>query len=167
MSWFERLWNTLRPDRVHHDIDRELSFHIAERADQLRSEGLSDDEAARRARLQFGNVTVQAERTRDMDVTLSADAFLRNVRYAVRALARTPGFTAAVVLTLALGIGADSGLFSAINTVLLRPLPFPDGDRLMQVTQTQEANAEDNVAPVRLEDWNRLNTTFEAITGYL
>jgi putative ABC transport system permease protein len=167
MSWLHRLWNTFRPDRIQSRIDREVSFHIAERADQLRSEGLSDEEAARRARRQFGSVTVQAERTRDVDVSLWADGLLRNVRYAVRTLTRTPGFTAAVVLTLALGIGANTAVFSAVNAVLLQPLPFPDGDRLMRLTQTQERTTEDNIAPVRLEDWHRLNSMFEAITGYL
>ena len=82
------------------------------------------------------DVTVQAERTRDVDIALWADGLLRNVRYAVRTLTRTPGFTAAVVLTLALGIGANTAVFSAINAVLLQPLPFPDGDRLMQLRQS-------------------------------
>ena len=166
MSWLRGLWNALRPGRVQDEIARELSFHLAERRDQLRSEGLSDEEARTRARLQFGNVTVQAERTRDVDIARWMDAFLRNVRYALRTLARTPGFTIAVVLTLALGIGANSAVFSALNAVLLQPLPFPDGDRLMRLMQKQEKSAETNIAPARLEDWNRLNSTFEAITGY-
>jgi putative ABC transport system permease protein len=167
MSWLHRLWNTFRRERLQSRIDRELSFHLAERTDQLRSEGLSDEEAARRARRQFGNVMVQAERTRDVDIALWADGLLRNLRYAVRTLARTPGFTAAVVLTLALGIGANTAVFSAIDAVLLQPLPFPDGDRLMRLRQTQEGTAETNIAPVRLEDWHRLNSTFEGITGHL
>jgi putative ABC transport system permease protein len=167
MSWLRRLWNTLRPERVQSRIDRELSFHLAERTDQLRSEGLSDEEAALRARRQFGNVTIQAERTRDVDIALWADGLLRNIRYAVRTLTRTPGFTAAVVLTLALGIGANTAVFSAIHAVLLQPLPFPDGDRLMRLRQTQKRTPETNIAPVRLEDWHRLNSTFEAITGHL
>jgi putative ABC transport system permease protein len=167
MSWLHRLWNIFRPERLRRRIDREVSFHLAERADQLRADGLSDAEATRRARRQFGNVTVQAERTRDMDISLWADGLLRNVRYSVRTLTRTPGFTAAVVLTLALGIGANTAVFSAVNAVLLQPLPFPDGDRLMRLTQTQERTTESNIAPVRLEDWHRLNSTFEAITGYL
>jgi putative ABC transport system permease protein len=82
MGRLQRVWNTFRPDRVQGNIDRELAFHIAERTDQLRSEGLSDEEAARRARRQFGNVTVQSERTRDVDLALWADGMLRNVRYA-------------------------------------------------------------------------------------
>ena len=91
---------------------------------------------------------------------------MRNVRYAVRTLAHTPGFTVTVVLTLALGIGANTAVFSAIDAVLLRPLPFPDGDRLVLLTQTQEGSGETRIAPVRLQDWNQLNSTFEGITGY-
>ncbi|RPI25201.1 MAG: ABC transporter permease, partial [Acidobacteria bacterium] len=166
MSWLQRLRNTFRPDRVRNEIDRELSFHIAERTDQLRADGMSEEEAARRARLQFGNLTVQRERTRDVDIALWAEALFRNVKYAVRTLSRSPGFTATTVLTLALGIGANSAVFSALDAVLLRPLPFPNADRLMRLIQVQETTAETNIAPIRLEDWNRLNTTFEAITGY-
>jgi putative ABC transport system permease protein len=166
MSWLHRLWNTFRCARLRDDIDRELAFHIAERTDELRTQGLTDEEAKRRARLQFGNTAVQAERTRDADIALWADALLRNVRYALRTLSRTPGFTAAIVLTLALGIGANTAVFSALDAVLLQPLPFPDGDRLMRLSQVQERSAETNIAPIRLEDWNRLNSTFEAITGY-
>ncbi len=131
MSWLQRLSNTLRPR--HRDIDRELSFHIAERADQLRADGLSDSEATRRARMQFGNPVVQGELTRDVDIAARVDAFFRNVRYAVRSLIRTPGFTATVVLTLALGIGATTTIFSVVNGVLIQPLSYPQPDRLVGV----------------------------------
>jgi hypothetical protein len=143
MSWFHRLLNTFRPGRVQRDIDREISFHLAERADQLRSEGVDPEEARRRARLRFGNPVVQRERIRDVDVARAVDATMRNARYAIRTLARTPGFTVTVVLTLALGIGANTAVFSAIDTVLLRPLPFPDGDRLVELTEVHEGSGRD------------------------
>jgi putative ABC transport system permease protein len=167
MSWLRRLSNTFRAARLQRDIDREQAFHLAESADAMRREGMSQDEAVRRARLQFGNPTVQRERTRDVDIALSVDSFLRNLRHALRALRRTPGFTFTVVLTLALGIGANSAVFSAIDAVLLRPLPYPEPDRLMHLTQVVEGTGETNVAAVRLGDWSRLTTTFEAITSYV
>jgi len=166
MAWLRRLWTTIRPRRMQRDIEREVSFHLAERADQLRAEGLSEEDARREARRKFGNVIVQAERTRDVNVALSFDAFLRDARYAIRSLARTPGFTITVLVTLALGIGANTAVFSAVDAVLLQPLPFPEGDRLVRVRQIRERSAESNVAPVRLEDWQRLNAAFDAITGY-
>src|SRR5262245_39521956 len=94
------------------------------------------------------------------------DANSRHLRLAVRTLAKTPGFTATVVLTLALGIGANTAVFSAINAVLLEPLPFPGGDQLMQLNQRSSRNANTFVAPVRLRDWDGMNSAFRAITGY-
>lgn len=92
---------------------------------------------------------------------------LRHIRHAARGLRKSPGFAAAVILTLALGIGANSAVFSAIDAVLLRPLPFPHADRLVQLAQQNPKTPKAPfVAPVRLEDWNRLNRTFQGITGY-
>ena len=166
MSWPHRVWNTFWRRRVDRDIQREVAFHLAERTDHFRQEGLSDEEARRRARRQFGNVTLQAERTRDMDISLAVDALWRDARYACRSLRRSPGFALTVMLTLALGIGANSAVFSALDAVLIRPLPFPDADRLVQLRQILDNSSESNIAPLRLEDWQRLNETFVALSGY-
>ena len=88
------------------------------------------------------------------------------LRLAVRTLAKAPAFTLTVVLTLALGIGANSAVFSAINAVLLKPLSFPDSERLMKLDQHSRRNADTFVAPVRLRDWDRMNASFQALTGY-
>src|SRR5438105_4942478 len=85
-----------------------ITFHIAEREDQLRAEGLTGPEARRRAREQFGQYTAQMERTRDMDVSERLETALRNLRLAARSLSKAPGFAATVILALALGIGANS-----------------------------------------------------------
>jgi putative ABC transport system permease protein len=127
---------------------------------------MSRDEAVRAARLQLGNFQLQIERTRDMDIHQRFENTLRNLRHAVRALARAPGFTATVVATLALGIGANSAVFSAIYAVLLRPLPYPNPDQLVTLTQHSRKAKQAFVAPVRLQDWNRMNSTFQAISGY-
>jgi putative ABC transport system permease protein len=166
MAWFQRLWNVVRPARLQRELNRELSFHLLERIEELQASGMSRDDAMRTARLQLGNYTVQIERTREMDIHQRLDTTLRNLRHAVRALAKAPGFTATVVATLALGIGANSAVFSAIYAVLLRPLPFPNADQLVTVAQVNPKARQPFVAPVRLADWNRLNTTFQAITGY-
>ena len=94
------------------------------------------------------------------------EALLSNVRYAVRVLRRTPGFTLVVVLTLAVAIGANSVVFSAMDAILWRPLGFPDADRLVVVNQSIPNAPISNTAPVRIEEWNEQSTTFAAITGY-
>src|SRR5712671_7312290 len=101
MAWHRRFWNVLRPDRTQRDLERELSFHVVERADELQAGGMSEHDALRSAQLQFGNYTAQVERTRDMDVNDLVDSMLRNLRQAMRALRRAPAFTATVAATLA------------------------------------------------------------------
>ena len=164
--WLGRLRNAIRPGRLNRDLERELRFHVTERIEELRHAGMSAEAAARLARKQFGNYTAQVERTRDMDIAEGLEATLRNVRLSLRALAKSPGFSITVVLTLALGIGANSAVFSAINAVLLRPLPFPNSDRIVSIAQMQAKTPQPHIAPARLEDWNRMNHTFQAISGY-
>ena len=166
MAWYRQVWNILRPGRLQRDLQKELAFHVTERAEELQQAGMSEAEAARTARLQFGNLTTQIERTRDMDIPEYLEAALRNFRLAVRSLAKSPAFSVTVILTLALGIGANSAVFSAIDAVLLRPLPFPNGDELVMLTQAQLKSPEGAVAPIRLEEWNRMNRTMQGITGY-
>jgi predicted permease len=166
MAWYWRIWNVLRPGRVQSDLERELSFHVRERAEELQAGGMSGEQAVREARQAFGNYTAQVERTRDMDINGWLESLGRNLRQAVRGLSKTPAFTVTVILTLAIGIGANSAVFSAIDAVLLRPSPFPNGDRLVKLAQVNRKSQDTFVAPPRLEDWNRLNSTFQAITGY-
>jgi predicted permease len=89
----------------------------------------------------------------------------RHLRYALRVLTRAPAFSLTVILTLALGIGANSAVFSALDAVVLRPLPFPNGERLMRITQVRD-DRPSLVAPVRIADWDRLNSTFDGIASY-
>jgi len=166
MAWLRRLSNTLRAARHQREIEREIAFHVDERAAELQRDGLTADQARRMARLKFGNPSVQAERTRDVGIALWVDGLIRNVRQATRALLRTPGFTMSVVLTLALGIGANTAVFSAIDAILLRALPLPQSDRLVRLAEMRRQRLTIFSTPSRIEDWNRLNSTFEAISGY-
>ena len=166
MSWLRRLRNTIWPSAMDREIAREFTFHLAERIDELQAQGLSPEEARRRARQQFGNVLLQSERTRDMNISSAIDARLRDLRYALRTLRRAPGFTLTALLTLALGIGANAAVFSALDAVLLQPLAFPDSHQLMRLRQHRETTAEGAIAPIRLEDWHRLNEVFDALAGY-
>ena len=165
-KWLGRLLNAIRPGRLDRDLERELRFHVTERIEELEDAGMSAEAAARLARHQFGNYTAQVERTRDMDIAEGLDTTLRNVRLSLRTLAKSPAFSITVLLTLALAIGANTAVFSAINSVLFRPLPFPNSDQIVSVAQIDSKTPQPQVAPIRLEDWNRMNHTFEAISGY-
>jgi hypothetical protein len=95
------------------------------------------------------------------------EVILRNLRFGARSLSRSPGHSLAVIATLALGIGASSAVFTAINAVLFEPLPFPEADRIVRIRQTREQTAAGaNVAPVRLEEWFVRSSSFEAMMGY-
>ena len=93
-------------------------------------------------------------------------AIFRNVGYAVRVLSRAPAFALTVILTLALGIGANSAVFSALDAVVLSPLPFPNGERLVRITQVRD-DRPSFVAPIRIQDWDRLSSTFDGITSFV
>lgn len=133
MGWYRRLRNLARRDRVDRDIDREMSFHLAERVDDLIASGLSAREAQRAARLRFGNYSAQHERARDMNISTHIESLGKDVRHAVRGLLRNPGFALAATAVLALGIGANTAVFSVVNAVLLRALPYSDSARLVMV----------------------------------
>src|SRR5690606_18070285 len=123
MSLYDRLRNLGRTDRLNRDIEREMAFHVREKADALRAEGMSDAEALREARRRVGNSEVQRERTRDADVIGWLDSLLRDLKLAVRGLRRAPVFAVVAVASLALGIGANTAIFTLIDAVVLRPLP--------------------------------------------
>src|SRR6516164_2144990 len=155
-------------DRRESEFDRELEFHIVEVTRENLARGLPDEEARRQAMLEFGGKEQAAQELRDVHGIASLERTRMNLKAGLRLMRRAPGFSAAVVLTLALGIGANSAVFSAIDAVLLRALPFPHSDELM-LLRNYDPNSKapiNLVAPQRLEDWNRMNSTFQALTGY-
>ena len=135
-AWSElryRLRALFRRGAVERDLDEELRFHLEREAEKLRREGLDTSESRRRARLALGGVEVAKEADRDARGVAALEALGRDVRYAWRGLRARPGFAAAVVLTLALGIGGTTAVFSAVDTVLLKPLPYPSPGRLVRI----------------------------------
>jgi putative ABC transport system permease protein len=149
-------------------MDREIAFHIEEQTKRYAEQGIPPDEARRRALLDFGGREQVKQNLREVHVSAMAEHLAFNVKAALRFMRKAPGFSLAVILTLALGIGANSAVFSAIDAVVLRPLPFPESNRLVVVSQHDVKGRDANrfVAPVRLEDWNRMSSSFQAISGY-
>lgn len=133
MAWLTRLLNVFRPGKVADEIDRELAFHLAERIDALTESGASVDAAQREARRRFGSYALQRERTRDRDVLVWLETFVADVRYGWRGLRRSPLFAATAILTLAIGIGANTTIFTLLHGLLLRSLPVAAPDELVRV----------------------------------
>lgn len=130
MAIFQRIANLFRVDRLSAELDEELAFHIAERTDDLVAEGMSEQEARREARKRFGHYVVQREETRDMNIYRWLEALVGDAKYGVRQLWLNPGFAAVAVLSLALGIGANSAIFQFINALRLRSIPVPNAEEL-------------------------------------
>ena len=122
MAWHHRILNIFRSNRVSRDIQREIDFHIAERVDDLVAHGMSVEDARRTARRQFGNEGTQREATRRMDIAEWVESVAGDIRYAARALLRSPVFAIVTIASLGLGIGANTTIFSLLDAVVLRPL---------------------------------------------
>ena len=138
MSWLGRLRNHLRDGAVSKEIRREMQFHLAERADDLVASGMKPDAAQREARRRFGSLAYQGERTRERDLFGWLDTLVGDVRYALRALRAAPAFATVAILSLAIGIGANTAVFSVINALVLRSLPVNHPEELVAVVRGKD-----------------------------
>ena len=133
MTWWSRFW---RRNKLEEDLGRELQFHIAERMSALKSAGVSEVEARRQVRQEFGGMEQVKEECRDVRGTLWLESTIQDVRYALRQMRKSPLFTLILVLSLALGIGANSAIFSLVDAALLKSLPMPHPNALRLVEWT-------------------------------
>ncbi|MGH7656372.1 MAG: ADOP family duplicated permease [Gemmatimonadaceae bacterium] len=152
-------------------LDREMSdemrHHLELEAEELARGGLSPEEAARRARLAFGGVEQHKEETRDARGVRAIEDRIRDLAYIVRSLRRAPAFALAVIFSLALGIGANSTMFTIINAVLLRPLPYPNAGELIGVMSSSKGIVQEGLYEPYYQDWTRASRTVSSIALYV
>jgi putative ABC transport system permease protein len=166
MNWLRQIFSRRR---LFNDLSEEIAQHLEEKTETLMAEGMGRREAETRARREFGNVVRIEERSREPWMWATVESVVADAKFAARQLRKNSGFALTTILTLGLGIGATTAIFSLVNAVLLRPLPFPAQERLMWLKQ------QDHSLPgVALEalsypnyfDWRAQNHTFSGIASY-
>ncbi len=163
MSWWRRL---LKRGEMERHLDAELRFHFDGLvADNLRA-GMSEAEARRSARLEFGGFEQVKEECRDARGTRWVEDLWQDLRFALRTIRKTPGFAIAVIGTLAVGIGMNTAIFSVVNTVLLKPVPAPEGDRLVEFMNTNRAFSGPIAAEIEYNFWREQTSAFQQVSGY-
>jgi predicted permease len=155
-----RLRSIFRRDRVEAELDDEIRDHIERQVSANVAAGMSHASARSAALAAFGRVEWHKESVRDTRGVTGVEHFLQDVRFAGRVLRKSPVFTAVAVLTLALGIGANSAIFGVVQSVLLRPLPFAHPDRLVGVFETDTHASLVGVSKLDFQDWRRVSTSF-------
>lgn len=148
------------------DFAQEIQSHLELEADDLEQEGLTEDEARRRARIEFGNVRVAQERFYRKDRVEWFDNLLRDLKFAFRQMVKNPGFAVTAILVLAMGIGASVAIFAFVDAALLEPLPYANPNRLMSVSESDPAYPVWPLSYPDYLDWQRLNKSFSSLDIY-
>ncbi|MGH9342815.1 MAG: permease prefix domain 1-containing protein [Terriglobia bacterium] len=162
MRWYRRLFRRARTEK---QLDKELRFHLEQQIADYVANGMNPEEARRRALLEFGGLDQVKEACRDVGAARFVETLIQDARYGLRQSHRNPGFTAAAVITLALGIGANTAIFSVVNGVLLNPLPYTQPDRLVALYWRDSHFTRSGISYPNFLDWARDNHSFSALAA--
>jgi putative ABC transport system permease protein len=166
-----RLWQrirvTFRNEPSESEFQTEMDEHIRLLAERYRRQGMTAEAALTAARRQFGNPTLLKEDLRAMQILPAVEALRGDLIYAARMLRKNPGFTAAAVITLALGIGANTTIFSVCNAVLFKPLPYAEPDRIVMLSELQRDGTLGTVAPANFVDWRDTSRSFSGMAAMM
>jgi predicted permease len=166
MAIFRRILNLFSRSKVDREIDAELKSHIEMRIEDNVAAGMSAEYARRDALVRFGNRAVLKEQTTAADAALLLESIWDDLRYALRQLRKSPGFAVTAILTLALGIGPNTAVFSVLNSVLLRPLFYPHPERIVQLEQGTATDSSYSASVPLFLKWRTDNNVFEHIAAY-
>jgi putative ABC transport system permease protein len=166
--FLRRLIALFNRDARDREMDQEMAFHVESLTRDYVHAGLSEADAERAARRQFGSVVRLKEKGHDVRTARILEDIVRDVRHTGRGLRQSPGFALAVVLTLAVGIGGNTAIFSVVDQLLLRPLPYPDGDELLTIHESMGALSVDtnSVSPANWLDWQRESRTLQTSAAW-
>ena len=162
---FFRVRSLLQRTTVESELEAELRFHVERQTEKYLETGMSRADALRRARLEFGGLEQVKEECRDARGVSLVEALAQDLRYGWRTLRRSPGFASAALVTLALGIGAGTAIFSVVYGVLLRPLPFQDASHLVILNETMPKVGDVSASYPNFQDWRRQNHSFAAMAA--
>ncbi|HEY5220484.1 MAG TPA: ABC transporter permease, partial [Gemmatimonadaceae bacterium] len=164
-----RLWfrDLFRRRSVERDLDREMHFHLDMETEQNRRAGMPGEEAGRRAHIAFGGVERHREAVRDQLGVRALEDAAMDIRYGLRGLRRSPGFTAAAIVVLALGIGAATAVTTTVNHVLRGALPFPQPDRLAFVSEATRSGDVMLTSFPNFTDWRQRAHSFQAMAAFM
>jgi predicted permease len=162
-SFIRRLVHALQ---IEKELDEEVHSHLELLTDQNVKEGMDSEEARRAAQIELGGVEQVKEEVRAVRAGAWVDTLLQDIHFALRMLRKNPGFTVVAVITLALGIGANTAIFSIVDAVLLRSLPFRDGDRLVAISETHPSMPEMGASVADFGDWQKESHSFEGLAAY-
>jgi predicted permease len=166
MNVLRKLRWLFRRSQAEADMAEEMRFHLEQRMAENLADGLSPDEARNAAQRQFGNLASLQEQAREARGWRWADELPKDLSFAIRQLRKAPGFATVAILTLALGIGANTAIFSAIDAVLLRPQPYPESGRLVNVFERLPGGEKNPVSGSAFIDWRDHQKTFEGLFLY-
>lgn len=171
MNWLKKLFSRRR---LYGDLSEEIREHLEEKIEKLVRNGMSKKDAESVARREFGNVTLVEEDSRDVWRWHLIENFLSDIRYGMRALSHNPGFSIVAILTLALGIGANTAIFSVVYAALIRPLPYSQPDRLITLSEVrpQEGQSAQSNSLIWVSsypdylDWTKQSKSFQSLAGF-
>jgi putative ABC transport system permease protein len=170
-AWFHRLGGSFAGRRSERELTAELESHLQLHIDDHVRAGLSPEEARRRALIALGGLESTKDAYRDRRGLPLVESLIRDLRHGLRTLARSPGFALAGILILGLGIGVNSAIFTVVDAVVLRPLPFPEADRIMKLWHTPPQSTFAGMktfalSPANFLDWEAQSSSFEAMAIY-